>query len=115
MLDRYLIYPGVSAAGNHLLRRSRLALRLVMIILLFLSGVTTAHQTSPFHPSFDTDPQTLTLTQAEKDWLSRNTVITLGVDGRWPPVDFLMTPANTAVCWRSIWIILNVFWEYSLR
>ncbi|UTW48129.1 transporter substrate-binding domain-containing protein [Bacterioplanoides sp. SCSIO 12839] len=60
----------------------------MMIILLFLSGVTTAHQTSSFHPSFDTDPQTLTLTQAEKDWLSRNTVITLGVDGRWPPVDF---------------------------
>lgn len=29
------------------------------------------------------------LTQAERDWLLQHPVIPLGVDGRWPPVDFL--------------------------
>ncbi|WP_420589017.1 response regulator [Bacterioplanoides sp.] len=34
-------------------------------------------------------PLLTNLSQAERDWLQQNPVIPIGIDGRWPPVDFV--------------------------
>ncbi len=35
------------------------------------------------------DKEKISLTEKEKNWLSRHPVIDIGVDGNWPPVDFI--------------------------